>query len=84
VFVKVYLKQRPEKIFRGRYLPKVIGKGLDQSTVLVFPPGKSWHASSCAFRLRELAFVYFAWAVERAGARGSNSEEGDIFIDGIE
>jgi hypothetical protein len=41
-------------------LPNVMGKGLECRTVLVFPPGKSWHARVCASRLFGFATVYRA------------------------
>jgi hypothetical protein len=55
-------------------LLNVIGKGLECSTVLVFPPGKSLQAQVCASRLFGFVTVYRTCADERAAKRGSREE----------
>jgi hypothetical protein len=53
-----------------------MGKGLECRTVLVFPPGKSWHAQVCASKLLGFATVYRAWADARAADSGSREDSG--------
>jgi hypothetical protein len=49
----------------------VMGNGLECSTVLVFPPGKSLHASLCASKLFGFAAAYLACVDDRAAESGS-------------
>jgi hypothetical protein len=53
-----------------------MGNGLEYKTVLVLPPGKSWHASLCAFKLCGFERVYLACTEDKTAESGSKGEAG--------